>query len=110
MSEIYPTIPRKYHASMQIYKFLVVKERQEERKKSKSYTRIRWDKNWNTTLKLVLAFRITLISLATVVQCHRRITIHICEQSAVLHALAIHIYINWIIDELINLGNEYILY
>lgn len=32
MSEICPTVPRKYHASMQIYKFLVVKERQEERK------------------------------------------------------------------------------
>lgn len=35
MSEICPTIPIKYHASMQMYKLLVVKERQEERKKAR---------------------------------------------------------------------------
>lgn len=66
-------------------------------KNSKSYTRIRWGKNWKTAVKTVLAFRIALLSLATellVVQCHKPVTIHICEQSAVLHTLAINIYIN----------------
>lgn len=55
-------------------------------KKGKSYT-----KNWKTALKSVLAFRIALISLTTAVQCHSPVAIHICEQSAVLHALAINI-------------------
>lgn len=34
MSEICPNISRKYHVSMQMYKFLVAKDRHEERKKA----------------------------------------------------------------------------
>lgn len=84
MREICPAIHRKYH---------VAKEGQEERKKQELTVELGGGKT-KTTLKSELAFRIALISLATVIQCHSPVTIHICEQSAVLHALAINIYIN----------------
>lgn len=78
---------------MHLCRFLVVKEGQEKRKKQKLMLELGGGKT-KTALKSELAFRIALISLTTVVQYHSAVTIHICEQSTVLHALAINIYIN----------------